>query len=431
MHDNDSRPRRGWRETIEPGLYRAHRVACPSSADKRPGRRCGCPFELKVPGVTPGSVTSVTVVAGIAEARAERRRRLAAGRPKAVATGPETLTDFFATYMRLAERTLAPGTLYTYDECFRLRIHPALGDLSLTEITRERVAAFVNELASQASSTRIVTKTIEALSACLASAVHWGRIPSNPCVDVRADRVRVDADGDKYRGAQERRVLSAPELLQLFAANQNPRILSMLRTAAEAGLRRGELIGLRWPDVDLETGRIQVRRSVWQNRTHGGRKIEKPCKGRAGRVVPIGDSLCRALADWYGISVIERGGPADGYVWPGRHGGPMAADSPSQAVQRALWRANLVDERGDPLVTLHGLRHGCGSLMLMAGAQLIAVSRLLGHADVRVTAEVYAHLVSSDDQLRAACDALSTLLTPAAGEDPVGKAVIEGQNPMA
>ena len=57
--------RRGWRETIEPGLYRAHRIHCPSSSDHRTGRRCRCPFQVKVPGREPGSTRMVTVAGSV------------------------------------------------------------------------------------------------------------------------------------------------------------------------------------------------------------------------------------------------------------------------------------------------------------------------------------------------------------------------------
>jgi len=366
---------------------------------------------LKVPGYAPGTTRTLAFEGSISDARAERRRLMAEGRPEMIEDSTESLTEFFAHWLRASERRLAPATIYTHEEQYRLRIGPALGHFDVTEITHERVVAFVNELAATASSTRIVEKSIEALSACLATAVRWGRIPVNPCTGVRADRVRVDAEGDHFSGECERRVLSAAELQRLYDANPNPRINSMLGTAAEAALRRAELIGLKWADIDFERKRIHVRRSVWQERSKGGRKIEKSCKGREARTVPIGEPLTKVLGDWYAVSVIEGGAAADGCVWPGKDGGATSADTPSQATERALVRAGLVDGQGVPLVTLHGLRHGCGSLMLVVGTPLIAVSRFLGHANVQITAEVYSHMVSSDDQLRAASDALNVLLT--------------------
>jgi integrase len=299
---------------------------------------------------------------------------------------------------------------------------PALGHLPLAEITPERVLGFVNSLAAGGSSRRVVEKTLAVLRAALSAAVEWGRLPANPARGIRVSRIRIDAEGDRHAGARERRVLSGQELMQLYVAALAPArrgapvnfgMATLVRCAAEAALRRGELIGLRWGDVDLERRRLHVRRSVWHERERGGAAVEKQTKGRSTRVVPVSESLSAQLEEWYGRSVVQGAADSQGYVWPGRSGGPMAADTPTQYLERLLVRAGLVDDAGEPLVTLHGLRHGCGSLMLQADVPLIAVSRFLGHANVQVTAERYAHLVGSDEQLRAASDALESLLPPA------------------
>jgi hypothetical protein len=72
--------------------------------------------------------------------------------------------------------------------------------------------------------------------------------------------------------------------------------------------------------------------------------MTKTPKGRQARPVPIGDELTGLLADWYAVAVIEHGADANGPVWPGRGGGLMAADTPTQTVERACRRAGLVDE---------------------------------------------------------------------------------------
>ncbi len=407
MHpETTARPRRGWRETMEPGVYRAHRVACPRSADHRTGGRCGCPYHLKAPGMAPGATRLVRHPGPLPDARAERRRLQAAGRPEAPRRGPETLTEFFGAWMRADAHRVAPATLYTRDAAFRLHIAPALGHRELAEITPEAVAGFLAERAGAATSARTVAKTLEVLRACMAAAVRWGRIPANPCAGITGRSLRAG----EHRDRGERRVLDPDELARLYEAAGTLRTVSVIRTAAEAGLRRGELIGLRWGDVDLERGRLHVRRSVWQDPARGGAKTSKEPKGHRARTVPIAGGLTRVLADWYATSVVEAGTDAQGYVWPGADGAPMGAGTPTRAVERACRRAGLLEASGRALVTLHGLRHGCGSLMLAAGVPLIAVSRILGHADVQTTASVYAHLVSGEEQLRAASDALDRVL---------------------
>ncbi len=394
-------PRRGWRETVEQGLYRSHRVACPSSADRRPGRRCLCSFQIQVPGARPGRTRFVTVDGSVVAARAERRRLLAVGRPEPARDAPllasDTLDAFAGHYLRAKSAVLAPATIYTTAESYRLRISPQLGGLRLDQISRERVEVWLADLIAQASSRRMVTKTVEALRVILAAAVEWGRIPANP-----AARLRVPRPDGHERAAVERVIDQAQLALLLSLGARSLHAETMFRAAGEAGLRRGEVIGLRWPDVNLPEHRLEVRRAVWQEREPGGARIEKSTKGRRARRVAITGTFVERLGALYEQRVVEGGADAAGYVWPGRVGGPMAADSPGQLLERALRRCGLVDADGRPLVSFHGLRHSAGSIMLSAGVPLIVVSRQLGHANPQITATVYAHLLGDSELDRAA-----------------------------
>ncbi|MGD9573094.1 MAG: tyrosine-type recombinase/integrase [Dehalococcoidia bacterium] len=328
----------------------------------------------------------------IREARAERRRLLADGRsaaPSPVAQ-LEPLDDFTARYLRARSAVLAPHTINGIETEYRLRVSPALGQMPLQAITREVVETWVAQMVAVASSRRMVIQSVAALRGILAAAVAWDRIPTNP-----AARLRLPAP-DTHRAQAAERVLNEAELQHLFSVGSpSLRVETMLRAAGEGGLRRGELIGLKWPDVDASARRIEVRRSVWQV---GGERGEKTAKGRRSRRVAISDALAIRLGEWYSASVVEGGSDAAGYVWPGRSGAPMDAHSPTQAATRALVRAGLVDADGTPLTTLHGLRHTCGSILLGRGVPLIVVSRHLGHADPNITARVYAHLLA-DTQL--------------------------------
>jgi integrase len=391
-----STPRRGWRETIEQGTYRTHRVACPSSADQRPGRRCGCPLQILVPGAAPGSSRMLTFDGSLTQARAERRRLMAQGRPR-VETLPEagTLHEFTLAYFKAKEPTLAPSTVKARSEAYRSRIAPTLGALELADVTRERVEVWLAGII-ETESPHAVWKAVGALRAILKVAVEWGRIPTNPAARLRLPR-------HNGHGAEPAtRVLDERQLDALFAqAADKPGIQSMMMVAGESGLRRGELVGLRWPDVDLEARRLTVARSVWRTSARNGvptQHLIRPPKGGKPRVVPLSERAVQALTRWR-----ERSVPAQvatlSYVWPGRTGGPIDATYPGRALRKMERAAGLVDAEGNPLVTLHGLRHTAGSIMLGAGVSLIAVQHVLGHANPQITARVYSHLVDRDRQL--------------------------------
>lgn len=208
-----------------------------------------------------------------------------------------------------------------------------------------------------------------------------------------------------------RRPSSWRQLAALFEeASSNARLETMFRMAGEAGLRRGEILGLRWPDLDLAARRVTVARAVWQEPGIKGaspRRIIKAPKSGKTRRVAISQTLATRLADWYAESVVERGEAAVGYVWPGKGGDLMDSSTPARALLRVLDRCGFVANpkprkkselpRGG-LVSLHGLRHTAASIMLARGVPLIVVSRQLGHANPNITASVYAHLLG-DEQL--------------------------------
>lgn len=330
------------------------------------------------------------------------------GRPQppepVVAAG--TLEELAAVYFQARAPVLSPATVYTTDESFRLRISPALGHLDVTEITRERLEVFVAGLVATASSRRLVEKTVAALRVILQAAVEWGRIPSNPAMGLRIPAP------ETHRAQAVERVIGPEQLRHLLKVGAlSVRHETLLRAAGEAGMRRGEIIAFRWPDVRLDERRIEVRRSVWHERTpneNGERlAIEKAAKGRRARRVAISATFAKRLATWYAAAIVEGGGDATGLVWPGKGGGAfMAPDTPSQLLERACKRAGLgkkVGKKFIPLVSFHGLRHSAGSIMLAAGVPLIVVSRQLGHANPKITAEIYAHLLA-DTQLDAAAD---------------------------
>jgi integrase len=243
----------------------------------------------------------------------------------------------------------------------------------------------------------MVRGVVSTLRRLLLAAVDWGLVAQNP-----ARRVRLPAPETHTRQAHER-VLSRDELAALVrSCTGSLRTETMIRAMAETGLRRGEVIGLRWEGVDLAGLRLVVRRSV--SDVHGIRQ-ERTTKGKRSRRVAISGGLAERLAAWRAAC---GGARATGYVWPGTGGQPMNAHSPNQSLARALRRAGLVDAGGVPPVTPHGLRHTAASLMLAAGVPLIVVSRQLGHANPNVTAQVYAHLFA-DSQLDEAAVAFAGL----------------------
>ena len=309
---------------------------------------------------------------------------------------------------------LSPNTIADAEVDHRLRIDPALGHLALDEVSRRRAEAFVAELVGAAAGPRMLRSAVSTLRRILGAGVDWGLIAANPAAGLRLP------GPDTRRAQAVERVLERAQLERLVSAAGSARAETMIRALGEAGLRRGELIGLRWGGVDLIGRRLYVRRGVVQV---GGLRAERTTKGRRARKVAISGALAGRLADWYAEAVVAGGAGAEGYVWPGRGGRAMNAHSPKQALDRALSRAGLVDGAGIGLVSPHGLRHTAASLMLAGGVPLIVVSRQLGHATPNITAQVYAHLLGDEqlDQAAACFEGLGRgAAVPGAGARPGG-----------
>lgn len=392
----------GWREIVEPGLYRAHRVGCRSSEDRKPGRRCSCSWQAKVPGATPGTTRTVTFHGSLSDARAEKRRLMAAGRPeREIVIGAGTLDELAAAYFQRRSLSWSTNTLRNRLDDYERRIGPPIGEVQVVGVTRARVEAWLADLIETAKSRRMIVQTVATLRVILGAAVEWGIIADNP-----AKRLRLPKPSADERPAAER-VLGVDDLDRLVSSAGTIRTETMLRAIAEVGMRRGEVAGLRWGDVNLTARRLTIARQIVEEQLpQGGHRklVTTPKSGRAS-VVAMSAPFAERLADWYAVSVVEGGALADGYVWPGKDGGPIHGRTLARALERACERAGLGEyvptrdgkgTRFRAAVSPHRVRHSAASVMLSAGVPLPVVSAQLTHADPAITARIYAHVVGDD-----------------------------------
>ena len=160
------------------------------------------------------------------------------------------------------------------------------------------------------------------------------------------------------------------------------------------GLRRGELLGLKWSDIDLDKGIICVRRQILRQ---NGKVVEAPLKTKNSyRNIAIGADT---------IGVLKSMSCASDYVFPSPNGGPISPDSVLHMLQRALKRAGL--ER----IRFHDLRHTFSVLALQNGVDIKTLSAMLGHYSAGFTLDTYAHVTTS--MQKQAANAAGTFLSDA------------------
>lgn len=218
---------------------------------------------------------------------------------------------------------------------------------------------------------------------------------SNPALWLRMPKTRAT-------NRSVERVLNPEQVGTMLAHAGSARAETMLRAAVEAGLRKGEIIALRWPDVLLAERRLVIRASIWQS--HGEERVLLTPKSGRPRRVAISPELVEPFARYRAEITNDRRDAPAAPVWLGRNDQPLGRKTPNLLLERILNRARLVDGAGRPLANFHGLRHTAASIAFARGVPLIAISRQLGHASVAVTSIVYVHLID-DRQLDAFAEA--------------------------
>jgi integrase len=281
-----------------------------------------------------------------------------------------------------------PSAIRSYEASLRTRVLPEFGAAKLSQITRLDIQDLADRLRAEGLDASTIRNSIMPLRVIYRRAVSRGEITVNPTLGLELPAVR---------GRRER-VADPAEARQLLAALQ-PHDRAIWATAMFAGLRRGELMALRWGDVDVDARRIRVARS-WDPTE----RAAVPPKSAAGtRTVPMVSELRMQLLEHR-----LRTGRGEGLVFGPDGVAPFTYSSAVRRAERA-WRAAGLTKLG-----LHEARHTCASLMIAAGVGAKALSTYLGHSSIGVTIDVYAHLFpGSEDEAAELVDAYLARVDPA------------------
>ncbi len=298
--------------------------------------------------------------------------------PGMVRTGA-TFADACAEFLRYMEVDLdrKPSTLTDYRSTIRAHLVPAFGSLRLEDVTAERIEAWK---ATMTVSNRTKAKTLIVLNGVFVRACRAFKLPHNPMRDV---------DMPRQRRSTAIEVFSPDEILALVRAADGEQDGAIFLTAAFTGLRRGELVALRWRDVDFGAHRIRVCGS------YAGGRLTTPKSGKV-RSVPLAPDVAAALAR-LATRVLWTGD--DDFVFPGVTGGYLDASALSRRYKAALKRAELRQLR------FHDLRHTFGTRMI-AKADIRRVQEWMGHADVTTTMK-YLHYVERPDEAALVAEAFA------------------------
>jgi integrase len=279
----------------------------------------------------------------------------------------------------------------------RLHICPVLGNLKLKDLTPTHVRGLCREKLDAGLSPRTVQYVHVTLHKALKQAVMDGLIPRNVTEAVKPPQVR----------REEMRPLAPEQVKVLLHATREDRLQALYVLAVTTGLRQGELLGLKWEDVDLEAGTLQVRRTLATGK--GGPQLTAPKTKGSRRTVRLIQNAVNALRSHLKrqLGEIDRAGS----LW--RENGLIFASETGDPLDRRYVTTHrfkpLLKRAGLPQIRFHDLRHTCATVLLGSNVNPKIVSEMLGHASIAITLDTYSHVLPNmqSEAAKAMEDALS------------------------
>ena len=254
----------------------------------------------------------------------------------------------------------------TYELPLRAHLLPHFGAAELATIRNADIQAF---FASKSHMSMSLLKKLQ----LILSQIFETAIENDICLKNPARKVKISSTHQK----DERRVYTPAEIETVCKYTKMPEIVVMLKV----GLRRGEIVGLMWSDIDFENGTLSINRAVADIPNTGKKTLEiVPPKKSSYRTIPISRELLNLFANL----------PKSGlYIFPDRNGNIYCPWAWSQKFGREMRR--LSKTYGVPAFRSHELRHTAGTDMARRGVDVFTIQKILGHKDIKMTTNLYVH----------------------------------------
>jgi integrase len=299
---------------------------------------------------------------------------------------------FLDGWLETKSTGLRTATQEQYRRLTRLYIKPGLGPVIIKDLNAARIQAFIDGLKAE-TGLRTIELCYTVLHGCLKHAQRLGLVSQNWAELVEVPRPE----------KREMSVWDEGQVSLFLSTVDDP----LYRMAFATGMRRGELIGLQWRDLDWQSEAIQVRRQVITPEG-GGWRFQEPKTARGRRAIRLGPGLLEALRRHFNQTLLlaraiagDRWQESD-LIFPSQVGTPRNGYEVSKAFHR------LAEQAGLPAIRFHDIRHTAASIMLLHREPPVRVAAILGQS-LAVLMDTYAHYIP-DDQERAAAlmDAITT-----------------------
>jgi integrase len=321
-------------------------------------------------------------------------------------TAPQkTVRQFLEEWLReVVKPNTAPKTYHSYRQMVQLYLIPQLGKYQLNSLRPAHVQTMLNDLSQhgktdgQGLAPRTVQYIRTVLVQALNLAIEWEWLARNVAALTKSPRVP----------KIEIKPLDRAQARALLAAVAGHRLATLYRVALSLGLRKGEVIGLRWTDVNWEAKTLLISGQI--QRVGGKLERRVPKTEHSLRTIPLPDALITALRCHQRAQEEERALMGEkwkehGLVFPSEVGTPIEPRNLSRHFKSVLKKVGL------PQTTrFHDLRHSCATMMLAQGIPLQDVSAVLGHSSISIAADIYDH--PDDARTRAATSAADHAMQP-------------------
>jgi integrase len=314
--------------------------------------------------------------------RALRQAMTDADRGLLFEAGILTVEEYMIRWLADSVRgTVRRTTFERYEQITRKHIVPEVGRVKLKALTPAHVRGLYRKKLEAGLSARTVQYVHVTLHKALKQAVSDGLIPRNSTEAVNPPQVR----------REEMRPLTAEQVRMLLDAAKGDRLEALYVSAVTTGLRQGELLGLKWDDVDLDTGTLQVRRTL--TTAKDGPVLSAPKTKGSRRSVKLSQTALEALRSHLArhLEEIDRVGS----LW--RENGLIFASETGEPLKRHYITTHrfkpLLKRAGLPQIRFHDLRHTCATLLLSKNVNPKIVSEMLGHATIAITLDTYSHVL--------------------------------------